>query len=220
MEALHKKVSEFVNEFPGAALVFKRHQIDFCCGGKRSLEKACSAKNIDPMLVLEEIENEMSQSPHFLRFQDWPAGLLCDYIVHNHHGYVRKTLPQLLEFSKKVAAVHGESHPELIELYSHLRELSNELTAHLEDEEKNLFPKLKEAKTVGNELLNDLEEEHLMAGNLMQQIRDSSNDFSPPADACQTYKVLYQLLESFEQDLHQHVHLENNVLFEKVRRKQ
>jgi regulator of cell morphogenesis and NO signaling len=159
-------------------------------------------------------------------FASWEPTFLMDYIRNIHHSYVRKAGPQIAAYAAKVARVHGEAHPETVEIATVFHGLLSELMDHLEKEEQRLFPAYQAFLSLGTDqqsarqeletTLNELEDEHEGAGQAMARIRALSNDFTPPADACNTYRVLYALLEEFEGDLHQHVHLENNVLFVQI----
>lgn len=213
------------------AEVFKKYNIDFCCGGKSTVEEACSKKGIDPAMVqmeLKEIEGRSSSNSH--NFNSWELDFLIDYIVNNHHKYVAEAMPFLDELSIKVARVHGDRHPELLAIRQHTEEIIQELTMHMRKEELILFPFIKQIVAADRERrslatppfgsianpIGMMEEEHTMAGNLLELIETLSDQFTPPADACMSYRVLFAKLEEFQQDLHQHVHLENNILFPKA----
>lgn len=224
-------IGEFVANDWRTAEVFKRYGIDFCCGGKRTVEEACRKKGIDPAKVeaaLEEIERANSSRQQ--NFNEWSLDFLVDYIVNNHHQYVKKAIPFLEEISMKVAQVHGDYHPELIEIKKHVMDVIEELSMHMHKEEVILFPYIKqlaEANSRGTKMapspfgsianpINMMESEHVSAGNSLEAIESLSNRFSPPVGACTSYRVLFAKLEEFQQDLHQHIHLENNILFPKA----
>jgi regulator of cell morphogenesis and NO signaling len=213
-----------------AAAVFQRHRIDFCCGGDRPIAEACQAKGLDPALVIAEVEAATNIPGDVPRFGEWELDFLANYIVANHHAYVRKAVANITTHVRKVAAVHGERHPEAIEIARHFDAVAQDLLQHMVKEERMLFPYISQLAqavregsqppvapfgTVANPI-RAMESEHQRAGDLMAEIRRLSGDFTPPADACTTYKVSYQELEEFEGDLHRHVHLENNVLFPKA----
>ena len=222
-------VGELVAEDYRTAGVFKQYGIDFCCGGKKNIVEVCHQKGVPVEELTEKLQqlSEVPAMPQQLKFKEWALPFLADYIINVHHQYVQEKLPQLLEYSRKVATVHGHSNPETIEIASKLEMLAEELMAHLRKEELILFPYVKELwkrredgqkamtppfQTAANPI-RVMEEEHEFAGETMAAIRQLSNDFTPPESACNTYRVLYALLEEFEADLHQHVHLENNILF-------
>ncbi len=221
-------VASIVTANPGSAIVFKKHDIDFCCKGKIPLRDACDKAGVSTDALIKEISELHHEPGSLLRFNQWSINLLIEFIIENHHNYLKKALPQLLTLAHKVASVHGENHPELIELYQVVYELANELQDHTNKEEKNVFPLLKlvgteDSKSIKYEeysdLLGDLEKEHEFAGESLSKIRTLSNGFVPPEDACNSYRVLFYLLEELEDDTHQHVHLENNVLFPQIKEK-
>ncbi len=206
------------------ALVLKKFGLDFCCGGKRTLAEACAAKNINPAEVVEALEYALPAAASTpLRYREWPLAFLADFIVQTHHAYVRRTLPELVAYATKVARVHGDRHPELLEILQHVRDIDAEMTAHMYKEEQILFPYIKSLDSGKDPAfvpfgsvqapISMMEMEHEQAGGLMASIRSLSADYTPPEGACGSYRLLFQLLEGFEQDLHTHVHLENNILF-------
>ena len=221
-------VGGLVAEDYRAAGIFKQYGIDFCCGGQKTVAEVCKQKGV-PLSELEEKLSHLEGQPaqQRLQFNEWPLPFLIDYIINIHHTYVQEKLPQLLEYSRKVAKVHGHAYPETITIADKLETVAEELFAHLRKEELILFPYVKElwkAKEAGETVaappfhsaqnpIRAMEAEHEFAGATMAEIRELSQDFTPPEGACNTYRVLYALLEEFEEDLHQHVHLENNVLF-------
>lgn len=215
-------VGQVVADDYRAAQVFRAHGVDFCCGGKKSLGEVCRNKNIKLDTVLEDLKNLKQSGEEQNNYSEWSLDFLADYIVQNHHNYVRKMLPELEFYAEKVARVHGGHHPELLEVLKNIKILSYELTEHLEKEEEDLFPQIKKlvqekkAGTVKDALLEVLEDEHERVGELMANIEFLTDGFTPPDDACASYKVLFQNLEGFQKDLHKHVHLENNILFPKA----
>jgi regulator of cell morphogenesis and NO signaling len=208
-----------------AARIFKDAGIDFCCGGNKSLEMACKEKAIDQILLeqqLNELENLPADQTH--NFMDWDLGFLSDYIVNTHHKYVIKTLPELVFYTKKIASVHGSHHPELIEVAELFGEINTELMQHLQKEEEVLFPAIKDAlqsnsnvakSTIGSEIRR-MSLEHEFAGGAMDKINIITSNYKVPDDGCNTYRVTFDLLQQFEDDLHNHVHLENNILYPKA----
>ena len=172
--------------------------------------------------VLQDLSTLSQPSADQHNYNDWGLDFLADYIIQNHHSFVRKMLPELNFYAEKVARVHGESHPELLDILEKVKLLSYELVDHLEKEETDLFPQIKglvqqqKAGVVKQTLLEILESEHEKAGELMAEIESLTNNFTPPESACASYRVLFQNLEGFQKDLHKHVHLENNILFPKA----
>lgn len=208
-----------------AAEVFKHVGIDFCCGGDQSLDQACREKNIDSSDLMVELE-KLSETPtsESHNFKEWKLDFLCDYIENTHHKTVLRLLPQLLGYTRKIADVHGEHHPELITIADMFVEINAELLQHLRNEEDVLFPAIKEvlrsgsaeAKAVIVSETTRMKGEHEFAGGAMDKINVISGGYLVPADGCSTYEVTYKLLEQFEDDLHVHVHLENNILYPKA----
>jgi len=207
------------------AEVFMHAGIDFCCGGKKTLEQACKEKNIDLKLVekgIRALEHEPALAN--ANFKDWEPGFLADYIMNTHHKYVLKSLPDLVFYTKKIASVHGLHHPELIEVASLFEEISKELQQHLQKEEEVLFPAIKSALDNNTPELQDLilseitrmSNEHEFAGGAMDKINELTAGYMVPQDGCNTYQVAFKMLKHFEDDLHIHVHLENNILYPKA----
>ncbi len=221
----NKTVGEIVtNDFRTAEL-FKSEGIDFCCGGNQYLENVCLEKKIDIQLLEKKIYDlETIPQSNSLNFKEWNLDFLCDYIVNTHHKTVEKYIPQLLEYTDKIANVHGKHHPELIDIRNLFEILSTELLQHLQKEEEVLFPTIKEIlksqsseakKIIESEILR-MTKEHDFAGSTMDKINELSKKYVLPDDACNTYMLTYKLLEEFENDLHIHVHIENNILYPKA----
>jgi regulator of cell morphogenesis and NO signaling len=212
------------NDFRTAE-IFKNVGLDFCCGGKKSLEIACHEKELNVDLVIHQLEklNESPVAPG-QNFNDWSLDFLADYIVNSHHKYVLKTLPDLLFYTQKIANVHGAHHPELLEVAHLFSQINVELLQHLKNEEEVLFPAIKDAlksnslkirETILSEITR-MNDEHEFAGGAMDKINLITNGYEVPADGCNTYMVTFKLLNQFEDDLHIHVHLENNILYPKA----
>ena len=213
------------------AAVFERHGLDFCCSGCRTIGQACREAGIDTDPVLRELDTVLrapaGDTPDFNR---WDASTLIAHIVNRHHGYVRDAIPALVQHTSKIASVHGTRHPELVHIATLVGRVADEMTDHMFKEEQILFPfiaALDQARaaarpapmppfgTVGNPIAM-MEAEHKFVGDAMAEMRHLTNGFTPPEDACGTYRVCLQELDAFERDLHGHVHLENNVLFPKA----
>lgn len=222
-------VGEIVAEYPGAAKLFKRHGIDFCCGGGKPVSQALAASGIDSAAFLQELnESYQAYVNRGKGEKDWravPLSSLVEHIVRAHHGFLRQGLPMLSNFVTKVARVHGGRHPELIALYQTFHRLRNELEGHMASEEQDLFPLILAYEKTGAradldralQTLEALEAEHEAAGNLLTAIRRTTNGFELPADACRTYTATYHELAELESDMFTHVHLENNILFPRLR---
>ena len=228
MEQLQLKnftVGEIVaNDFRTSAL-FKSAGIDFCCGGKQLFAEACEANGIEADALETEIL-KIAEEPlnEFMNFKNWEPIFLADYIVNTHHRFVQKSLPELVFYTHKIADVHGENHAELYEVAALFDKINTELLQHLKNEEEILFPAIKTVvatgdvqakKTIVSEITRMLGE-HDFAGGAMDEINKITRGYKIPEDACNTYRVAFKLLEQFEDDLHIHVHLENNILFPKA----
>lgn len=220
-----KSLGDIVSEDFRAAEIFKQAGIDFCCGGKKPLGQACREKKIEPSgLIRQLIELESTPVNQALNFKEWSLDFLSDYIVNTHHKYVLKTLPELVFYTQKIATVHGEHHPELIEVADLFGKINNELLQHLKNEEEVLFPAIKEllktnsfqSREIIRSEIARMTGEHEFAGGSMDIINEITGGYIVPADGCNTYSVTYKLLQQFEDDLHVHVHLENNILFPKA----
>lgn len=213
------------------AEVFRKYGIDFCCGGKKTVREVCEEKGIDATRVEQELHQANSGSFGGVThaYNDWNLDFLADYVINTHHAYVRKYLPELRGFALKVARVHGSRHPELMAILHYVDEIAEELTEHMEKEERMLFPAVKRivrAKAEGTplekngpslkQMIEVMEHEHDEVGRAFEAIREQSRNFTLPEDACTSYKLYFQLLQEFESDLHIHVHLENNILFPKA----
>jgi regulator of cell morphogenesis and NO signaling len=208
-----------------AAEIFKQAGIDFCCGGNKSLTTACKEKNIEAeKLGTELLALELSSPGQQYDFKNWDLSFLSEYIMNTHHKYVLKTLPQLVFYTQKIANVHGENHHELLEVAAIFSEINRELLQHLKNEDEVLFPAIKEAlksqsseaKTTIKSEIARMTGEHEFAGGAMDRINVMTKGYAIPGDACNTYRVAFKLLEEFEDDLHTHVHLENNILYQKA----
>ncbi len=224
-------LGEIVSADYRAAAVFEKYGIDFCCGGQRTLEAACQAKQIDADAVLVDVARQCAVSgDRTPQYATWTPSALIDHIVSAHHAYVRRALPIIAGHTRKLASVHGANHPELLEVDRLFAGVAAEMTAHMMKEERILFPFIIELQqaderggpapvipfgTVANPI-RMMEDEHESAGAAMAYIRDLTANYALPDDGCTTYRVGLEELEAFEQDLHAHVHLENNILFPKA----
>lgn len=228
MTVTTQTVREIALENPASIRVFEAFGIDYCCGGRKPLAEACEARNISVDAVIAALEKgDADAAP---ATEDWSAeslGSLVAHIVNAHHAYVRRELPRLAELAAKVVNRHGDTKPELPEIQKKVVQISEELTEHLAKEEVVLFPyvtRLERAKEEGTAKPHGcfatvaspiamMNQEHEAAGALLADIRELSGDYTPPVGACPTFLAFYNGLREFEQDLHQHIHLENNILF-------
>ncbi|MGC2447920.1 MAG: iron-sulfur cluster repair di-iron protein [Candidatus Sulfotelmatobacter sp.] len=224
-----KTVRELALESSAATRVFEKLGIDYCCGGDQSLGEACHSRNLSLELVQRELDSAQQESrPAGNR--DWQREPLSELIAHisaTHHKFVRSEIARLAPLFEKVCGVHGKNHSELLHIQAIFRGLGQELTAHLMKEEMVLFPyivRMEEAVIQGEPALPAsfgtvanpvamMEHEHDSAGDALRAMRATSNGYTAPDGACTSYQALYRALAEFEADLHQHIHLENNILF-------
>lgn len=230
-ELITKSLAQIVNTNHRAATVFEKYHLDFCCKGKRTLQQACTESEIKIEEVLSDLERTAQGKSIPIHYENMSLTQLADYIVLTHHSYVKKEMPAILSYLEKVAFKHGDRHPEMIRILELFATVKEEMGQHMQKEEQILFPRIKEVEQQlgeGSEMIINnsfllspismMEQEHDHAGSLLSEIRKLTNDYTPPADACTTYKLSFAALQAFEQDLHQHVHLENNILFPKALR--
>lgn len=227
---MERTVRELALEIPSAAKVFEQLGIDYCCGGKQTLDQACRAAGVETGKVVTALDAAQSSGDAKGSATDWPSAPLADLIAHisrTHHEYTRQAIARLGPLFDKVCSVHGTNHPELLQLRDTFRNLGGELTTHLMKEELVLFPyveRMEESVLQHEPILPPpfgsvqnpvamMEHEHDSAGDALRALRTGSNGFAPPSDACTSYQVLYRSLAELEADLHQHIHLENNILF-------
>lgn len=218
-------IGQLVADDYRTASIFKKNGIDFCCNGNRTIEDACAKKGIVTATLINELEDTTTLNKGTeIDYKAWPLDLLVDYIEKKHHRYVKSKVIEIMPFLDKVVRVHGNQHPELLEIGKLFNESALELTSHMKKEEQVLFPYIKKMIE-----LNDLNapfgtvqnpikmmmHEHDTEGERFRKIAELSNNYTPPNDACNTYKVTFHLLKEFEEDLHLHIHLENNILFPK-----
>lgn len=225
-----KTVADLVTENIKTAHVFKKYGIDFCCGGGVSIRKACEKANVNYDDLTRDLLNTESSTERATNYNSWELDFLTDHIINVHHTYVEENIPMLLQYAAKVAKVHGQYYTELLEIHQLVTEVAGELSSHMKKEELILFPFIKRlvnAQKNNEELpqahfgtvdnpIKMMEAEHEDAGELLRRISQLSNNYTPPEGACNTYRAFYAKLDEFEQDLHQHVHLENNILFPKA----
>ncbi|OUR92320.1 iron-sulfur cluster repair di-iron protein [Flavobacteriales bacterium 34_180_T64] len=223
-----KQIGEYVAEDYRTAAVFNKYGIDFCCRGHRTVEEVCDKNGINPNDLLDRLNRVLNDTSNpTIDYKSWPLDLLIDYIEKKHHRYVEEKIPVLLQFLNKLCRVHGERHPELHKINELFTGSSSDLASHMKKEELILFPFI---KNMVNATLGDgsvkapnfgtvenpiamMKDEHDNEGVRFREIAKLTNNYTPPADACNTYKVTFAMLEEFEKDLHTHIHIENNILF-------
>ncbi|HRA12921.1 MAG TPA: iron-sulfur cluster repair di-iron protein [Chitinophagaceae bacterium] len=224
-----KTLAQIVTNNYKAASIFEKHHLDFCCKGKRTLEQACSESDIKIEEVIEQLEKVGETNGSKTNYNELSLAQLSEHIVSTHHNYVKNEMPALLGYLQKVASKHGDRHPEMNKVFQIFGAVKEEMEFHMQKEEMVLFPRIKDIenqiqegkKVVINSSylqspINMMEQEHDHAGSMLAEIRNLTNNYTPPADACTTYQLSFASLQAFELDLHHHVHLENNILFPKA----
>ena len=230
-ELMTKSLAQIVNNNHLAASVFEKYHLDFCCKGKRTLEQACTESELKVEEVLSELgkteQSSISSIP--ADYNSLSLSQLIDHIITIHHSFVKKEMPVILGYLERVAFKHGDRHPEMKKILELFAAVKEEMEHHMQKEELVLFPRIKEIERLlaeGKEIvinstylrspINMMEQEHDHAGTMLAEIRKLTLDYNPPIDACTTYRLSHATLQAFELDLHQHVHLENNILFPKA----
>lgn len=227
MENLNSAISvgEFVVRNPDKAAVFEKLGIDYCCGGKRSLNEVCAEKKLELSKVIEMLSSTANSptNTRYIDVQEMALSFLVDHIVDTHHAYLRREIPRIKALLEKTIAAHGAGHPELKKIQITFVQMAEELFMHMHKEEEILFPAIRALEgatscpdfhcgSIANPI-NVMEMEHDSAGNALLTIKTLSKAYDVPEDACPTYSSLLYSLKDLEEDLHQHIHKENNVLF-------
>jgi len=227
----NKTIGEIVAADFRTARVFENNGIDFCCGGKITLRAVCEEKGLDLARISSELE-AMQDEPaeRSQNYSSWALPFLADYIVNTHHLYLKENDEQIAAYSRKIADVHGAHHPEVIRIAAIFDKIASDMADHLKEEEEVFFPAIKRvdaARISGNTpdekdretirvSLVRLHREHEEIGDAVHTIRHLSKDYAIPGGVCTTFMLTYRKLKEFEDDLHKHVHLENNILFPKA----
>jgi len=221
-------VADIALKFPNAVEILNRYNLDFCCNGKKLFVEVCEKTKLDAHQIWREVleQRSMLGADNRMRFDTWEPALLIEFIIQHHHQFVRQAIPSIRELLNKVCKVHGHDAPELLTIRREFDELADELLDHLVKEEGVVFPAIKNLAALqltesnvakGLQIPIDvLMDDHTHAGDLIKSIRSRTKKYSPPAYACPTFQLTYKMLQEFDSDLMQHIHLENNVLFPKV----
>jgi regulator of cell morphogenesis and NO signaling len=223
----NQSIGEIVAIIPRASEVFKKFKIDFCCGGHRPLSEAIKEQGLDEHKVLDQLQKVYEETQKYNKevdFREVQTTQLIDYIINTHHGYLGRALPVISELVTTILKVHGAGHKDLFKIHKLFHNLKLELEQHLIKEEALLFPLIKEYDTQPSaellkqiqETIEETEEEHDAAGDIIKELREITKEYTMPADGCGTYERAYKELETLESDLFQHIHLENNILFRRV----
>ena len=223
-----KTIGEIVADDYRTARVFESYNIDFCCGGDVTLASTCKTNRIDLAVITGEL-NAVKSEPieRSQNYASWELPFLADYIINAHHSYLYENTGSIVAYAHKIATVHGVRHPELVEIAAIFDKIAEDMTNHLKEEEEVLFPAIKravETKKTGlvpaakdietiRTSLTKLSQEHEVIGDATHTIRHLAKEYAIPGDVCNTFVVTFQKLKEFEEDLHKHVHLENNILF-------
>lgn len=221
------RLGDIVNRYPSLARELERRGLDYCCGGETSLGQACRDNDLDPAVVGSELAALVVDAPA-PEWSTMDAGELVDHLVDVHHRYLWDELPRLAALSAKVLDLHGERHPELVDIGACFGAIRNDLEPHLAKEERVLFPAVKRLEddpmapvfgfgSISNPISTMLRE-HDDLGALLRELRSLTDDYTTPADGCASYTAFFVGLEQIESDTHLHVHKENNVLFPRVLR--
>ncbi|EHS7210645.1 iron-sulfur cluster repair di-iron protein ScdA [Staphylococcus pseudintermedius] len=222
MIATQDKVADIVTHYPKTADVFRKHGIDFCCGGQISLEEAVSNHpKLSLTPLLQELEDASQQQGEGMQPQYLSVPSLIQYIQARYHDTLREEFKKLTPYVTKLSRVHGPNHPNLVTLKSTFDAFKSAMLTHTDEEDQNAFPKL--VRSANGETVEDIDavvqslvDDHDEAGALLQQMRELTHDFQPPAEACGTWRLVYDRIAHLERETHAHVHLENHVLFPKI----
>lgn len=222
MIATQDKVADIVTHYPKTADVFRKHGIDFCCGGQISLEEAVSNHpKLSLTPLLQELEDASQQQGEGMQPQYLSVPSFIQYIQARYHDTLREEFKQLTPYVTKLSRVHGPNHPNLVTLKSTFDAFKSAMLTHTDEEDQNAFPKL--VRSANGETVEDIDavvqslvDDHDEAGALLQQMRELTHDFQPPAEACGTWRLVYDRIAHLERETHAHVHLENHVLFPKI----
>jgi regulator of cell morphogenesis and NO signaling len=213
------KVGDVATEHPLATRVFSRHGIDYCCGGGLPLGEACAASGADASAVIAEIEEELggTQEPD-VRWDEAPLADLIEHILRRHHDRLKEELPRLGQMARKVHEVHGDKDPDnLGGMLQTFLAIQADIDQHLMKEEQILFPAILNGQgaMVGGPI-HVMETEHDQLGEMLRRLREFTRDYVVPEGACNTWRALWVGLEELERDLHEHIHLENNILHKRA----
>lgn len=211
-------IGNVVAQLSEASKIFDRYGIDFCCGGNRKLYDVILSQGIDENSIYKELQKAQEDRRSGYESTDYiqmSPSALSTYIEDTHHSYLRQELPEIAELLGTITRVHGANHPELFEAYRYYGVLKSDLEQHLIKEEMMLFPALSATERNQEEvsqLAIDIIGEHVAAGDILSKLREVTNNYTVPADGCGTFRLAYEKLMELENDLHQHIHLENNIL--------
>lgn len=204
-------IGQIAVELPGATAVFRRHKLDFCCGGQLALQEACERKQLSVDTVLAELEGLQRVD---VDVAQQPVPEVIDHILQRYHAVHREQLPELIRMARRVEAVHRESPDVPTGLADHLEAMEQELLDHMDKEENILFPLLRAGgRGMAHNPIAVMRHEHTSHGEQLERLMALAHDTKPPAGACNTWRALYAGIAQLSDDLINHIHLENNLLF-------
>ena len=216
--------------YPHAMAILDRHNLDYCCDGKTSFVQACEARKLNAENIWDEINETIPLENSRIRFEDWRTKQLIDFILEHHHRFIRQSIPEVSSLLDTVCSIHGEDDLAVLSVRDDFNDLAAELKNHLVKEESVLFPAIRrilepDPGTSGRPSLDSnimvliaaMEQDHRFAGDLLNSLRNMTQYYTPPDYACPTYRAAYHLLQDLDTDLVQHIHLENNILFPRVK---
>ena len=219
-----QSIGEIVSILPKASEVFRKYNIDFCCGGNRPLSAAIKEQGLNESEIMQKLEEAYYQTKELVKkvnFREMKSSELIEYILNTHHAYLRRALPETGDLISKVLRAHGANHQELFNVNKLFNALKTELEQHLIKEEELLFPLIRkydsnpshELRGQISKVLKETEDEHEGAGNILKELRKITAEYTVPDDGCRTYELAYSMIQEIEGDLFEHIHLENNILF-------
>ena len=226
-----QKIGEIVNAFPKSADLFKEYKIDFCCGGNRPLGEAIKEKKVNETDLLDKLNAAYESYEAGTKDRNWaeaPIGEIIEQILNKHHAYLWSELPNISKLTTLILRVHGPHHPELSRVNKLFHTIKMELEEHLAKEESIQYPAIAEFEKSNSvedlnkavQIIDELEKEHTNAGDILKELRAVTDDYTLHEDACETYAKTYDKLQEMESDIFQHIHLENNILFPRLRNMQ
>jgi regulator of cell morphogenesis and NO signaling len=224
---MEASVADVALQYPHAVEVLDRYNLDYCCNGSVRFTEACAQRNIIAENVWDEIVSSPNAPQHTIDFSSWSPIQLMDFIRQHHHSYIRKNIPEIQGLLDTICSVHGDGNITVLAIRDDFEDLVDDLTNHIRREEEEFFPAVRSFAESGNRskqeaeaiesMIESLEREHQAAGELVRSLRTMTDHYTPPDYACPTFRLGYKLLGEFDHDLVQHIHIENNVLFQSIR---
>lgn len=220
-------VADVALQYPNAVEVLDRYNLDYCCNGSMPFTEACAQRNVIADNVWDEIVNWPDAPRQMIDFSSWSLLQLIDFIRQHHHSYIRKNIPQIQGLLDTICSVHGEGNITVLAIRDDFEDLVDDLTDHIRREEEEFFPAVRSFAESRNRnrqeaeailgMMESLVREHRAAGELVRSLRIMTDHYTPPDYACPTFRLGYKLLGEFDHELVQHIHIENNILFQRIR---